>query len=248
MFQLRQALYSEFSEADVESEKPSILLVEDHAEMAKYLCEKLETTYRVICARNRQAALEQLGRISSLDIIISDVMMEDLDGFQFCKLVFEREKFSHIPFIFLTAKASSEDRIRGLELGAIDYIEKPFKIQELLTKIDSIFSNLKKQREAVITAAYKSILSDSDGNKKVRSASQVYFFDNCKKYRLTTREIDIVKLLIKGQPYKIIGDNLNISAKTVAKHISNIFSKVGVGNKVELINKLEFSELVDISV
>jgi DNA-binding CsgD family transcriptional regulator len=62
---------------------------------------------------------------------------------------------------------------------------------------------------------------------------------NCKSYGLTLRETEIVNLLSKGQPYKIIGVTLNISEKTVAKHISNIFAKTGVSNKVELINKLE---------
>lgn len=65
---------------------------------------------------------------------------------------------------------------------------------------------------------------------------------NCEKYSLTTRETELVNLIIKGQPYKIIGAALNISEKTVAKHVSNIFSKVSVTNKVELINKLETKE------
>ncbi len=94
------------------------------------------------------------------------VLMEELDGFDFCRLVFEGEKFRHIPFIFLTAKASTEDRIRGLELGAIDYIEKPFKIQELITKIDSILSNLRKQREAVITKLTSRLFLNRKESKK----------------------------------------------------------------------------------
>jgi DNA-binding CsgD family transcriptional regulator len=63
--------------------------------------------------------------------------------------------------------------------------------------------------------------------------------ENCKSYHLTTRETEIVRLLAKGVPYKIIGANLSISEKTVAKHVSNIFSKTRVTNKVELIYKLE---------
>jgi len=62
---------------------------------------------------------------------------------------------------------------------------------------------------------------------------------NCDKYNLTTRESEIVKLIMKGHPYKIIASNLSISEKTVAKHVSNIFTKASATNKVELINKLE---------
>jgi DNA-binding NarL/FixJ family response regulator len=71
------------------------------------------------------------------------------------------------------------------------------------------------------------------------------FTDNCKKYHLTSREIEIIKLLIKGTAYKIISADLSISEKTVSKHVSNIFSKVGVNNKIELIGRLEAQELIN---
>lgn len=67
---------------------------------------------------------------------------------------------------------------------------------------------------------------------------------NCCKYELTAREVEISNLIIKGQSYKLIAYSLNISEKTVSKHVSNIFSKVGAGNKVELINRLEEREVV----
>ena len=225
------------------AEKPSILLVEDNAEMVQYLVGRLSPYYNLVVAQNGQQALDKIDKLSSLDLIISDVMMKDMDGFQFGEKVFAKKNYTHIPFIYLTAKASSEDKIKGLSLGAIDYIEKPFKIQELITKIDSLFSNLKKQREALINQAYRTMLSksgeiSSDKRFKEPSSSEIFH-----RYRLTSREIDIIKLLITGQPYKLIGDHLNISAKTVAKHISNIFTKVGVNNKLELINKLDFSTL-----
>jgi DNA-binding CsgD family transcriptional regulator len=66
--------------------------------------------------------------------------------------------------------------------------------------------------------------------------------ENCKRFGLTPREVEIVTLLSKGQPYKIIASSLSISEKTVARHVSNIFTKVEVGNKVELINRLESKE------
>ncbi len=226
------------------AEKQSILLVEDNSEMVQYLVMRLASKYNLVVAQNGQQALEKIDKLSSLDLIISDVMMKDMDGFQFCEKVFAKEKFTHIPFMFLTAKTSSEDKVRGLSLGAIDYIEKPFRIQELITKIDSLFSNLKKQREALINQAYRSMISKSaeisQDKLKFKDLSNG---ENFSRYKLTTREIDIIRLLITGQPYKLIGDNLNISDKTVAKHISNIFSKVGVNNKVELINKLDVNGL-----
>ena len=67
---------------------------------------------------------------------------------------------------------------------------------------------------------------------------------NCGKYNLTSRDTEIVSLIVKGHSYKLIAYTLNISEKTVAKHVSNIFSKVAVTNKVEMINKLEQREFV----
>ena len=66
---------------------------------------------------------------------------------------------------------------------------------------------------------------------------------NCGKYNLTTRETEIVRLIIKGYSYKIIASDLGISEKTVSKHVSNIFSKVSATNKVEMINKLEHRDI-----
>ena len=103
----------EISRRDGVMEKPSILLVEDNAEMIKYLISKLEPDYNLIIAQNGHHALEKLDHVTHLDLIVSDVMMKDMDGFQFCEMVFAKEPFGHIPFISLTARASTEDKIEG---------------------------------------------------------------------------------------------------------------------------------------
>lgn len=224
--------------------KPFILLVEDNPEMMNFLIQKLKGDYNIAIAQNGREALARMEKLDSLDLIISDVMMDGGDGFEYCKSVYEMDRYAHIPFIFLTAKAGPEDRIKGFGLGAVDYIQKPFKMEELLIKIEAILSNLKKHRAAIVSKAYQSMLAEDGTVSRTVRPQRCAFTDNCKKYRLTSREVEIIKWLIKGLPYKTIGDSLNISDKTVAKHISNIFSKVGVSNKVELINKLETQELL----
>lgn len=92
-----------------------------------------------------------------IGIIISDVMMDNGDGFELYKNVFQQKRFKHIPFIFLTAK--TEDKLQGLFLGAIDYIFKPFLIAELIEKIESILNNLSEQRSAIIDIIHQSIVS-----------------------------------------------------------------------------------------
>jgi DNA-binding NarL/FixJ family response regulator len=227
-------------EESIDGDRPFILVVEDNVEMLSFLRTKLRADYNVAVARNGREALERLNSLSSLDLIISDVMMNDMDGFEFCKAVNNVERYAHIPFIFLSAKARSEDRLAGLSLGAVAYLEKPFKIEELIAKVQSIIINRKRQREAIVTKAYQAVFSDKKNQPhKTVSIKRCAFADNCKKYHLTSREVEIIKLLIKGIPYKIISAELEISEKTVSKHVSNIFGKVAVNNKVELMNKLD---------
>lgn len=229
-------------EESLEADKPFILIVEDNLEMLNFLRNKLKSKYNVAVSRNGKEALERLLSFSSLDLIISDVMMDDMDGYEFCEAVGNTERYAHIPFIFLSARGGAEARMKGLELGAIAYFEKPFNVEELTAKVDSVLSNLKRQRAAVVSVAYQSILKDIPVQTRVTSSKRCDFADNCQRYRITAREVEIIKLLIKGMPYKIISAELGISEKTVSKHVSNIFVKAGVNNKVELINKLEVQE------
>jgi DNA-binding NarL/FixJ family response regulator len=231
-------------EESLDGDKPFILLVEDNVEMLNFLRNKLNPKYNVAVSRNGKEALERLNSFSTMDLIISDVMMDEMDGYEFYKAVGGMERYAHIPFIFLSAKGSREDRLTGLNMGAVAYIEKPFNIEELTARVDSILSNLKRHREAFVSKAYRSIMADKSLNNSVPK-KRCAFTDNCKKYHITSREVEIIKLLIKGIPYKVISSDLSISEKTVSKHISNIFAKVGVNNKIELISRLEAQELLN---
>lgn len=111
-------------------EKPTVLLVEDNAEVRAFLAESLCETYEIIQAENGEqgwdAATEQIP-----DLIISDVMMAEMDGLTLCKKLKTDERTSHIPVILLTAKASVSHQVSGLKTGADAYISKPFSIQVL---------------------------------------------------------------------------------------------------------------------
>jgi DNA-binding CsgD family transcriptional regulator len=113
--------------------------------------------------------------------------------------------------------------------------EKSFDIEKLNDSQKEIFIRLAEQ-------AYMSVLSKTEGGSHDVPAppniTRQHYENSFKKYNLSRRELDVLPLLIKGNPYKAIAEELNISEKTVSKHISNIFSKTGVNNKVELINKL----------
>lgn len=219
--------------------KNTILIVEDNISMLNYLMKKMQEKYNVYTALNGNDAIRKLKSLDALpDLIISDVMMDKLDGYAFAKIVANDPIYNHIPFIFLTAKSAKEDRLQGLKLGAIDYIQKPFSINELMQKADSILYNAKRQKVALVTSAFKSFNKADIGGNEV-SVVQSNFDTNCKRYNLTTREREIAKLIREGLTYKEIGERLFIAEKTVTKHVQNIFEKVAVSNKIELINKLE---------
>ena len=127
-------------------DKPLLLIIEDNSDVRNYITEHLEKEYRIIEAADGEEGLQEaLKHIP--DIIVSDLMMPKLDGFQLCAKVKTDERTSHIPVIMLTAKANVEAKIEGYELGADDYIMKPFDIIVLKARIKNLIGIRKKLQE-----------------------------------------------------------------------------------------------------
>lgn len=126
---------------------PVLLLVEDNLEMLSFIAGKLTPDFTVEKAKNGFEGLQLLSK-KSVDVIVSDIMMPEMDGFEFCSLIKNNIEFSHIPVILLTAKNDLDSKIQGLTLGADAYIEKPFSFSHLLTQINSLLNNRKREREA----------------------------------------------------------------------------------------------------
>ena len=119
------------------SEKPVLLVVEDNSDVVYYLKSLLMVNYRVFHAANGLIGLEMASKLVP-DLIVSDVMMPGMDGFELCEKLKSQELTSHIPIILLTAKASPEDRLTGLRTGADAYVKKPFSKDELLVSISNL--------------------------------------------------------------------------------------------------------------
>lgn len=126
----------------VNENAPTILIIEDNNDMRTYLTNCLQEKYTVIKAINGEQGLELANKFQP-DLIISDVMMPQMNGITFCNTLKKTEQISHIPIILLTAKVSQESKITGLKNGADDYLFKPFDTEELLVRVE----NLIKQRE-----------------------------------------------------------------------------------------------------
>jgi DNA-binding response OmpR family regulator len=126
--------------------KPVILLVEDNEDILEFVAGELSEKYTVLKASNGQQALDIL-KEEAIQLVISDVMMEVMDGFELCRKVKTNFDFSHIPVILLTARNSLQSKIEGLELGADAYIEKPFSPEHLQVQIANLLANRSKIKE-----------------------------------------------------------------------------------------------------
>ncbi len=119
---------------------PLILIVDDEEEILDFLERILRDKYEIVKAENAKYALEILNK-DAVQLIITDVMMPQMDGFEFCKIVKSNFEHSHIPVILLTAKNTLQSKIEGLELGADAYIEKPFSKEHLFAQMSSLLLN-----------------------------------------------------------------------------------------------------------
>lgn len=126
--------------------KPVILLVDDNEEILEFLSDDLSEKYSVLTALNGQEALNVLAE-ASVHLVITDVMMPVMDGFELCRSIKSDFAFSHIPVIMLTAKNTLQSKIEGLETGADAYIEKPFSPEHLQVQAANLLSNRNKIRE-----------------------------------------------------------------------------------------------------
>ena len=125
----------------------TLLLVEDNESMRSFIFERLEVLFTVETAVNGQEALDVL-RSNHIDLVISDIMMPVMNGYELCKEIKGDIDLCHIPVIFLTAKNDLESKINGLKIGAEAYVEKPFSFNYLKSQILSLLSNRRKEREA----------------------------------------------------------------------------------------------------
>lgn len=125
---------------------PVLLIVDDEEDMLELLESILESRYQVKKASHGEEALSIISE-ETVHLIISDVMMPEMDGFELCKKVKSGVEYSHIPVILLTAKNTIQAKVEGLELGADAYIEKPFSKEYLLAQIHSLLTNRAMIRE-----------------------------------------------------------------------------------------------------
>jgi two-component system alkaline phosphatase synthesis response regulator PhoP len=202
-----------------------ILVIDDELNIVELLKYNLISNgYRVLTALNGKDGLN-LAIENKPDLILLDVMLPEMDGFDVCKEMKKNKSIENIPIIMLTAKGDEFDKILGLELGADDYITKPFSVRELLARIKVVLRrNVKEETEDVISIGTLTIYMDKH---------EVIKADN--KLDLTLKEFELLRLLVtnKGRVLtrdflldKIWGYEYYGETRTVDVHVRHLRQKI----------------------
>lgn len=192
-------------------EKPLVLIIEDNEDVTYYLQKCLELQYNTIHSINGIEGIEMAFE-KVPDIIISDVMMPDKDGYEVCRVLKMDERTDHIPIILLTAKATIEDRLQGLSFGADAYLAKPFVKEELFTRLDQLVAIRNKLIKKVKEESFSELLLKRTQNPKVKFLQKII--------NLIHKEIDNSSFGSKS-----LANKLMISESQVYKKIKAITGK-----------------------
>lgn len=219
-----------------------IYVVEDHQVIREGVKRYLENAGYTVMSFSMIADVKQAFSIKVPDLLIQDVMLPDGDGFEFVQ---ELRKFHNIPVIFMTAKIAEEDRLKGFEMGADDYISKPFSAKELVMRVQAIFNRMEITKNEI-----KNENTDIDITEKLKqdktykAGDGIMTFNdfehrltvNGKKISLTSAEWRILKLLIekatvilsRSEILEKCFDYSSLSYERIADtHIKNLRAKLG---------------------
>jgi DNA-binding NarL/FixJ family response regulator len=194
-----------------------LLLIDDDPNLILLVKDYLEFRgYDVVTAENGREALQVLEQ-QTPDMIICDVMMPEMDGYSLVSTIRSDPKTSWIPVLFLSAKGQSQDRVKGLNIGADVYMVKPFEPEELVAQVESSL----KQASRLIQ--HKD--SKGEGSQKIQVPFDV---------ELTPTELRVVQFVARGMANREIAEELNVSQRTIESHVSNMLGKTGLHNRTEL--------------
>jgi len=198
--------------------RPFILLVEDNYDLSQFIQSLLAGLYQVKAVEHGKAALEILNTDKAPDLIVSDVMMPIMDGFQLLENVKTNGKFQHIPFVMLTARSAISDKLKALRIGVDDYLTKPFINEELLVRIENLLNNATQRQSAVIEEVERPLPEMSEETKKWLDDLELYILSNIDNLQLNVDDLVEAMNTSKRQFYRqmkqLIGVTPNQYLKT----------------------------------
>lgn len=210
-----------------------ILVVEDDSAISSLIKMSIKRTgYLCECAFDGGEAIEKINS-QKYDLILLDVMLPCADGFELMEYI----KPLSIPVIFITAKGTVEDRVKGLRMGAEDYIVKPFEVTELLARIDVVLRRYKKTDSII---KINDVLIDQISRKVSKNGTDI---------KLTPKEYEILILFVSNINValyretiyeRVWGGEYEYGSKTVDLHIQRLRKKVGWQDKLLAVNKVGY--------
>ncbi len=215
-----------------------ILVVDDDNILRKVLRNYLEQQgYQVQDASSGTEGLTAFEAYSP-DLIVSDVAMPEIDGFEFCRRLRSKPSGQLVPFIFLSARDDLEDKIQGHSMGADDYLTKPFEMKELLAKIEALLERSRRIHSEIVRLLQQ--LTERSQNVGIVSTEDKSSSSTLERKKplplpLTPAEERVFWEVIQGLTNKQISDNLFISPRTVQTHLSSILTKLKLDNRTQLV-------------
>ncbi len=217
----------------------TILVVDDDLGTRLCVSDYLEVSgYLVVKAENGQQALDLVEK-SQPHLIITDIAMPEMDGYELVRRVRARPNFRLLPVIFLTAHTSTQDRVKGYQLGCDIYLPKPFELVELGAVVRSLLDRYALIAQAAPRPNSLPINSQSLATEKLsksdysEAVSQSIIINS--QISLTAREKEVLSLLLNGLSNVQIGERLYLSPRTIEKYVSSLLRKTDTKNRAELV-------------
>lgn len=202
-----------------------VLVVDDDPLSLKVLSRHLtQHGYRVCTGASGVEGLRLFAQ-EQPDVVVSDVVMPEMDGFEFCRQLRQQRGGELVPFIFLSSRGEIDDRVQGYERGADDYIIKPFEPLELVAKIEAQIERSRRTQSEILR------LIQQHSQPKPEAAPR----PTPPELPLTPAEERVFREVIRGFTNKQIGEKLFISPRTVQTHLTNILSKLSLENRSQLV-------------
>ena len=216
-----------------------VLLVDDEPGLREAVQAYLEDSgLTVEVASNAREGWELLEQHSP-ELVISDIMMPQVSGYEFLKQLREDPRFSTLPVVFLTAKGMKADRIQGYQAGVDAYLSKPFDPDELVAIVENL---LERRAAAQATLAEEQAVDINNLASQIAEIKSlltkrgpVTQLPNANKVDFTPREQSVLELVAEGLMNKEIARRLDTSVRNVEKYVSRLFSKTGTNSRTELV-------------
>lgn len=201
--------------AEAEKEKPLALIVDDNEDLIIFMKDALSLYFRVKSASNGREAWQMIPDLMP-DIIVSDVMMPEMDGNELCRWVKSDKRTSGIPFILLTAKQAVEDKVEGLTIGADDYVTKPFNVEVLVLRMRKLIDLSKKNKVRTHIEPEPSEIVITSLDEQLVAKAIKYVEDNISRPDLSVEILSRELGMSRVQLYKKL---LQITGKTPTEFI-----------------------------